>query len=275
MSACRPAGLRTREYGAGRSVVVLLHGGPGAGGYLSPLARELAGPFHVLEPLQRRSGGAPLTVATHVSDLHALVREACGEAPPALVGHSWGAMLALAFAAAHPGSVRSLALIGCGTFDPAAREALRAAFESRLEEGLRRRLARLPEECPDPDARLRALGNLTLAPYSHDPVVSALELELCDARGHDETWQDMLRLQQAGVYPSAFEAIRVPVLMLHGQVDPHPGGRTRDTLRRHLPQLEYSEWPRCGHSPWLERAVREEFVAALRAWLSGGGPPAA
>jgi hypothetical protein len=33
----------------------------------------------------------------------------------------------------------------------------------------------------------------------------------------------MIRLQDHGVYPAAFSAIRSPVLMLHGAVDPHPG----------------------------------------------------
>ena len=55
--------------------------------------------------------------------------------------------------------------------------------------------------------------------------------------------------------------------MLHGADDPHPGPAIRDSLRPHLPQLEYREWDRCGHYPWLERAAREEFLVVLREWL--------
>jgi pimeloyl-ACP methyl ester carboxylesterase len=77
----------------------------------------------------------------------------------------------------------------------------------------------------------------------------------------------MIRLQATGVYPAAFEAIDLPVLMLHGADDPHPGTMIRDTLRTHIPRLEYEEWARCGHYPWLERDVRAGFFTFLRGWL--------
>jgi hypothetical protein len=35
-----------------------------------------------------------------------------------------------------------------------------------------------------------------------------------------------------------------------------------------IPQMEYREWERCGHHPWLERAARDEFFAVLHAWLT-------
>ncbi|MDP6113569.1 MAG: alpha/beta hydrolase [Planctomycetota bacterium] len=77
----------------------------------------------------------------------------------------------------------------------------------------------------------------------------------------------MLRLQEEGVHPSAFSAIQSPILMLHGRYDPHPGQMIRASLEPYLPQLEYLEWDRCGHSPWVEKFVRNEFFALLREWL--------
>ncbi len=61
---------------------MLVHGGPGAPGYLAPLAQALADAYHVVEPFQRRSGGAPLTVARHVADLQEAV-SGLGHARPA------------------------------------------------------------------------------------------------------------------------------------------------------------------------------------------------
>jgi pimeloyl-ACP methyl ester carboxylesterase len=258
--------LRVREHGAAGPVVIALHGGPGAPGYMAPVGRRLADRFRVLEPLQRRSGGEPLTVARHVADLHEVVSRLGGERP-ALVGHSWGAMLALAYAASHPQEEAALVLVGCGTFDRAARDRLRAIRERRADPALRRRLRDLPREVPDPDERLRVLGNLILPLYSHEPVAEALEVEACDSRGHRESWDDMMRLQDEGVYPAAFASIRAPVLMLHGEVDPHPGPWIRESLRPHLPQLEYHELARCGHFPWLERGAADEFFSVLRRWL--------
>lgn len=260
--------LRIRTYGTSGPLLVVLHGGPGAPGYMAPVARRLAASFRVLEPFQRGSGGEPLTVARHVADLHALVESQGGDAQPALVGHSWGAMLALAYAAAHPGRAAALVLVGCGTFDPAARERLRLTREQRMDDGFRRRLERLPEQIPDPDQRLRVLGNLMQRLDSYELLPGEGELLACDARAHQETWDDVERLQQEGVYPAAFSAIEAPVLMLHGAHDPHPGRMIQASLEPYLPQLEYVEWARCGHYPWLERAVREEFFAVLREWLA-------
>ncbi len=262
-----PTTIRIREYGSAGSFVVLLHGGPGAPGSMASVARALEDSFRIVEPFQRRSGTEPLTVSRHVADLHEVILR-LGDSPPALVGHSWGAMLALAYAAAHPGRAAALVLVGCGTFDGAARERMRARRDSRIDDALRRRLDRLTEEFPDPDERLGILGQLMLSVDSCEPIVQGLDLETCDARGYRETWDDMLRLQAEGVYPSAFAAIQAPVLMLHGSVDPHPGRLIRASLAPSLPQVEYLEWERCGHYPWLERAVRDEFFFVVRRWLA-------
>jgi pimeloyl-ACP methyl ester carboxylesterase len=259
--------MDVREYGAGGPTVVLLHGGPGAPGSLEPLARALSDRFRVLEPMQRRSGPVPLTVARHVDDLADLIAGRCAAAPPLLVGHSWGAMLALAFGAAHPNSAAALVLIGCGTFDPAARRRLEAEVDRRMIGVLGERVARL-EEVVDPDERLNGAGEILARVYAYDRVEDAPEFRGGDARGHDETWDDMVRLQASGVYPAAFAAIGTPVLMLHGSHDPHPGPLIRESLRTALPQLEYREFDRCGHEPWLERAARDEFLAVLRPWLA-------
>ena len=246
---------------------MLLHGGPGVAGYLEPLARGLSDSFRVLEPFQRRSGGEPLTVASHVADLAELLERECADEQPILIGHSWGAMLALAYGAKHPRRARSIALIGCGTFDRGARSRMREILEERTAEPLRRQLQRLAHEYPDPDERLRAYGNLITPLYSYD-VGEALEIEVCDARGHNETWADMLRLQDTGVYPAAFAAIQTPVLMLHGGHDPHPGQLVLASLQPYLARLQYREWGPCGHYPWLERSVRDDFLEDLRQWLA-------
>lgn len=259
--------MKTRTYGSEGPWVGVLHGGPGAAGYMAPVARELSDSFRVLEPLQRGSGGEPLTVARHVADLDELIRFRCSGSRPALVGSSWGAMLALAYAAEHPDRVASLVLIGCGSFDRATRKRMQAELDRRMDADLRRRVRRLRLEVADPDERLRRLGKLLLPVYSYDPITTDQEIETVDARAHHETWEDMVRLQDEGVYPAAFAAIECPVLMLHGAVDPHPGRRIRASLEPYLPQLEYREWERCGHYPWLEREARDEFLTVLRGWL--------
>jgi pimeloyl-ACP methyl ester carboxylesterase len=256
---------RVREYGSSGPLVMLLHGGPGAPGYLAPLARSLAERFRVLEPFQRPSGDVPLTVALHVEDLHEFI----GARRPALVGHSWGAMLALAYAAAHPESAGPIVLVGCGTFD----EASRARFHQLLNERLSADIAAIETRIADPDELLRAKGRLWFEASSYDIDAAASESPEVDARANAETWADMLRIQKEGVYPAAFRAIRSPVLMLHGAAGPHPGRMILESLRPSIPHIEYREWPRCGHYPWLERHARREFVEAMEAWLLAQCPP--
>ncbi len=260
--------MQIRRYGESGPLVIVLHGGPGAPGYMAPVARGLADRFRVIEPFQRPSGGEPLTVARHLEDLRELVASLGAVARPALVGSSWGAMLALAFAAKHPDLAGPLALVGCGTFDLDARARMQETLEARMDDEVRRRLASLPGEHRDPDERLRAEAKLILPLYSYELVSEDLELGDVDARANLETWDDMVRLQQEGVYPAAFAAIRAPAIMLHGAADPHPGRMILASLTPHVPQLEYREWEHCGHYPWLEKTVRAEFFACLSAWLA-------
>jgi pimeloyl-ACP methyl ester carboxylesterase len=259
--------IQVREYGASGGLVVLLHGGPGAPGYMEPVASELAGSHRVLEPLQRSSGGEPLTVACHVEDLHELLTARSADESPVLVGHSWGAMLALAYAAEHGDIPKAIALIGCGTFDKPARDRMNSILDARMTDDLRRRILQLPEQVRDPDLRMARLGELILPLYSQDLAGTGLGLERCDARGYGESWNDMLRLQAEGVYPAAFDGIDLPVLMIHGARDPHPGKMIREGLEKLLPRLEYRELKKSGHYPWLERADRDEFFTVLREWL--------
>jgi pimeloyl-ACP methyl ester carboxylesterase len=260
--------IEVREYGTSGPRVLLLHGGPGAPGHMAPIGRDLASEFRVFEPFQRHSGGPPLTVARHVDDLHEVIESLEGREPTHLVGSSWGAMLALAYAARHPDRVGRVTLVGCGTFDPLARQRFEATLRERMGSDLSARLRRLEAEVEDPDERLRIKADVLLPLYSYRPITTEMENERVDARGHRETWEDMLRLQADGVYPAAFNHIVGPVLMLHGEHDPHPGRMIRASLAPHIPQLEYHEWERCGHYPWLEGAVRRDFFSLLTRWLS-------
>jgi len=260
--------IEVREYGTDGPLVLALHGGPGAPGSIAPVARGLAERFHVLEPLQRASGGVPLTVAQHVADLDEVIRERAGASPPALVGSSWGAMLALVYAAEHAERAGPLVLVGGGTWDKAARGTLQRIIHDRLGGEDAARLETLVEDYPDPTERMRVLGELILPVFAFDPNPAWKSDDAFDAAGNVETWGDMVRLQEAGVYPAEFAAIEVPVLMLHGDHDPHPGPLIRDSLLPVLPQLEYVELANCGHDPWIERQARDEFFTVLADWLA-------
>jgi len=262
--------IEVRHYGSSGPEVVVLHGGPGAPGSAAGLARSLAKHFHVLEPLQRRSGRVPLNVSRHVEDLSAVILQ-----PATLIGWSWGAMLGLSFTARYPQDVAALVLIGCGTYDENSRAILRRTLDERLgENGLHAAAeleSRLTSELDvvERDLILGKLGALHMnaESYDIDSTPDPADNLPVDEAGHVETWNDVLRLQRDGIEPQTFRAVTTRVLMIHGSEDPHPGGLTRELLRRYIPQLEYIELDRCGHEPWRERHARDRFVALVQEWL--------
>lgn len=260
--------IEVREYGESGPTVVLLHGGPGAPGSVASLARDLASDFRVREPLQRCSGNEALTVERHCLDLAAVAPD-----KTLLVGWSWGAMLALSFASRYPTRISAVALVGCGTYDTSSRAIYQKALNDRLGpkgrsqvDTLLRQIASETDSAPR-DRILAEMAGIVSRAQCFASTSNEEDTLRVDSRGYEETWQDVLRLQREGIEPAGFRAITAPVLMLHGDDDPHPGGATRDLLRRYIPHLEYVAFARCGHVPWVEPYARSAFLETLKNWL--------
>lgn len=260
--------IQTRRYGESGPWVVLVHGGPGAPGYMAPVGQALADAYRIVEPFQRAGDRErSLTVQRHIEDMREVIDVYCGNERPALVGHSWGAMLSLAFAAKYPGLSSRLVLAGCGTFDTDARELMKNLRQERTQGERFARLRAQHERETDPDKRLALLGRLMRDADSYDLIPEEAargEIAWYDALGFEQSWADMMRLQKEGVYPAAFAAVREPVTMLHGDYDAHPGRTIFEGLRKVVADIEYVEFEKCGHYPWLEREAKDLFYAALR-----------
>jgi len=261
------ANRRIRFHGKDGPPVIALHGGPGACGGAARIAQGLSDEFRVLEPWQRISGDTPLSVAVHIADLHELICSRCKGEKPALVGESWGAMLALAYAAKHSDSIGAIVLVGCGTFDKASRNVLVDVRKRRILDYI----GKHPENNADLKRgiyeQMMKWHGMTdtyeAAPDEDKPA----ESEPFDMKAHIETWKDLVRCQEAGLYPQSFTSVKTPAIMLHGAYDPHPGKMIRDNLRQFMPQLEYREFDKCGHDPAREVHAREEFFSTMHSWL--------
>ena len=92
------------EWGSG-APVVLLHGLTGSTAYLRPLAELLAGTHRVIAPDLPGHGGTALPAGLTIEASAHLLADACaqlGVERPVVIGHSFGAPIAVAWAAQRP-----------------------------------------------------------------------------------------------------------------------------------------------------------------------------
>jgi pimeloyl-ACP methyl ester carboxylesterase len=237
---------------------------------MAPVAKCLSDRFRVLEPLQRGSGNGSLSVAVHVADLREALRDSLREGPIHLVGFSWGAMLALTYAARYPDDVDRVIAVGCGTFDSRARRAYQAEMSQRMGPDVRARVDELQARLvAEPNQSMRdtlfaELGNIYTRLGAFDPLeIEGTEAVHADERAFRETWSDAVSLQTQGVQPAEFARITAVVTMIHGSDDPHPRWLIHESLSPFIRTLTYRELPRCGHKPWTERRAQNAFYAAL------------
>src|SRR6266849_6986121 len=110
------ASLYAREIGRGQPIIVL-HGGPDFDhSYLLPDLDRLADAFRLIYYDQRGRGRSAdqvlpeeVTLASEMDDLE-MVRQHFHLESPALLGHSWGTVLALEYALRHPERVSLMIL---------------------------------------------------------------------------------------------------------------------------------------------------------------------
>lgn len=256
--------------------VVFVHGGPGLWNYLDELAALVQDVATVIGFDQRgcgRSGGrdGPFTIAQAVADLDEL-RAALGFDRWVLVGHSWGAELALRYAARHPDRATAVVYIaGVGAGD-GFRDSYVRERERRLGPGLPRftELTAIPanERAPDEEQeRCLLLWETDFAPGE-----SAAEhaLALWRTRPPDAvvnmTANQLLSKDRANEdLPQVAARVHCPVRMIFGNDDPRPWTASNSVYEA-LPNATRVVLEDAGHSPWAERPVevREALLAAIR-----------
>lgn len=112
------AALYHREIGVTGPLLVFLPGVGGTTRYFEPRVSPLAGSHRIVLVDLLGYGRSPkpwrrYTVDRHVAALHTVL---AARGPATLVGHSFGAIAALAYAARHPGAVTGLVLLGIPYF---------------------------------------------------------------------------------------------------------------------------------------------------------------
>jgi proline iminopeptidase len=269
---------------AGVPPVVFLHGGPGQG---SAHFDALAGPFMERELRmvyfdQRGSGHSErpasndYALSTLVEDVEAL-RRALGVPKIALLGHSFGGLLALEYAAKYPQNVSHVVFVaGVWNFDLQCRLRAQRFAELRPEAYARVRGDTLaPDGTRRSDCELEFRGlrgeereryNLEL--MFPDPRVDARIDSVNAARGVRNTGELSRGLFRGGLlrhHVARLDRLTMPVLVVAGR---HDGAARPEGLRelaRRLPNARFVEYERSGHFVYLDEP--ERFAREVSAFV--------
>jgi proline iminopeptidase len=264
---------------------LLLHGGPGAHhDYLLPQMLRLAtsaAPARELLFYDQRGGGRSrtddrereghITWRTHVEDLQRVIAE-LGAEPLALIGYSWGGLLALLYAREAAASRVSPSPIRLVLIDPAPMtRAYRQQFEaefsrrqtSRDVQALRDELAASGLRERDPEQFRQRSFELSVAGYFADPRAARdLTSFRVTARVQQSVWASL------GDYDlladPLLHSIHCPTLVVHGREDPIPLASSEgcaSALGARLVVLD-----QCGHVPYVEQP--DALFGAIEQFLS-------
>lgn len=269
-----PDGLFCRDVGDGPPIIVV-HGGPDFDHtYLLPELDRLAESFRLVYYDQRGRGRSAegvsaedVTIESELDDLD-LVRRHFGLGTVAVLGHSWGGVLAMEYAIRHPDRVSHLILLdtapasagdwqsfrdALGRLRPVAdREAMEAiaatdahqrgdlVAEAAYNRIHFRMTVRQPELLDALVARLH-----TDATEEGILLVRAINQQLHDETARSADWD---------LFP-ALRRLDVPTLVLHGEHDFIPV-ELAARIAEAVPDARLTVLPGCGHFTYLEAPER-------------------
>lgn len=254
-----------RTYGKPPYQVAVIHGGPGAGGEMAPVACRLSANRGVLEPIQTAD-----SLEGQVEELRTIL-EKHGSVPVILIGFSWGAWLGTIVAARYPTMIKKLILVGSGPFEEMYTASLYQTRLSRLDEEERAEFESIIRSLGDPavkdkDRLLSRLGGLALKTDTYDPIKDEKEeRDLVESRAdiYQGVWKDAAELRRSGELLELGKLITCPVVAIHGDYDPHPAEGVQKPLSDGIKNFRLIFLKDCGHRPWIERLARDKFYNIL------------
>jgi proline iminopeptidase len=277
--------LMGRAVGQGPPLVVL-HGGPDFDdGYVGDALDPLAAGHRLITYAQRGRGRSfdpahpppVVDMESEVADLDGVIAWAAAERV-ALVGHSWGCLLALEYALRHPHRISHLVLMNAAPISGDAANRLRVSLAAAHTDAERAALPRLRDDAAylagdldadaayhrihfggtvrDPDLLERIVDRLR-AGFTPAAIVAARRIE----QGlYESTW----RRPGYDLEPQLRD-LRIPTLVLHGEHDLVPVELVRP-IAEAIPDARLVVLPGVGHFAFLERpdAVIGEIEPFLR-----------
>lgn len=259
-----------REAGAG-SGVVCLHSNASTSGQWRALIDELAPGFHVLAPDSYDAGKSPSWPSDRTISLRdevALIAPVLARAgsPCMLVGHSYGAAIALMAALTSPVRISALAL-----YEPTLFSLLDSESPPPNEaDGIRQAVARSGDALDAADSGSAARhfidywmgeGAWARTPEARKPTIAA-------SVGNVRRWAHALWTEPTPLV--AFRSLNVPVLYMTGEQSTHAARGVARLLTQALPKVEIVAFEQLGHMgpithPEVVNPVIERFLRVCAA----------
>jgi pimeloyl-ACP methyl ester carboxylesterase len=280
------------DYGgpAGAPVIVAVHGLEGCAVNWSALAPLLTDRYRLLAPDLAghgftRSAGRGVDVSANRVLLHRFI-EAVAGSPVILMGNSMGGMISLREAAAAPGTVTGLILLDPALpFMPVRPDpSVVGMFLVNMIPGVSQRVIRRRRQFSPDELVAGILATVCADPSRVSPEVVEQHVEVARRRfGFSEADREFTLAARSVVsaagyvtgraYRRAINAVRCPVLVLHGTLDRLiPVAAARIVARAH-PAWSLVVMPGVGHVPQLE--APQACAAEIREWLGPAGRGAA
>lgn len=269
--------LFTKKIGSG-DPVLFLHGGPGLfHDYLIPPFKQLSSNYKLIFFDQRGSGASsalnpnqPICINDFVADIESL-RQALNYSTITLIGHSWGGLLAVLYAAKFGKNLKSMILVdpapGNSSFDKVGRNTMQNRLTIDDKEEINSIMQANPLDKREMDAINRFVQINEKPRYFDQSYISKNKPTFTfDTLTKLQTVSSLLNeeLDDFDIYQE-IQGIDTKTLVIHGDYDPIPVKSSRKYSEM-LTNSSFQLLKNCGHFPFIEK--KEETLSSIVDFLN-------
>ena len=277
--------MRVHNGPADAPVIIVLHGGPG-GDFRSLQALDsFSDDFTVVFYDQRGAGlservpAEMLTLDGYLAELTAIVEAVSPDAPPILIAHSWGAMLATAYLGQNPAGAQAAVLIEPGYLDAAGFSAWQAESKRYLSgykywrEALLTGFRAQHVEGPDEAAQNDFLIGHMVGVFTNHPDNPYHCSDGYMAPGwrfgslSSDTW-GIAQIAHFERYASGARAFAGPVLLMAGECNSWTGPKLQERHQSFFNSADLSVIADAGHDVIWDNP--DATLSTIRAFLTAG-----
>lgn len=238
--------------------IVTIHGGPGACGSLGNLSKLLLSGFGVAEQIQSRYT---------LSGLMLELEEDLNKLPSGivLIGHSFGAWLAIWYASKFPDHVRELILLGSAPVEDQYANTIRENRKRKLTDADEIRLRELSKRLHNcsldqKDSYFYQLSAFYYYLDGYRPMPYKLLGGNPNFKMFHKIWPLAASLRSENQIIGWVKKLRVPISIFHGTHDPHPIEGITEPLDKYKIPYRFYPLKNAGHYPWMEKKTGSTFL---------------